>query len=80
MDFYEDLPDGLQPLFPVGEFRLPEAIRTLLSDGWNVMKPNDQTVFKNNIHDKKGLSRVIYASGEAVKALMKNPPKDIIRI
>ncbi len=79
MEFYEDLPKELQPLFPLREFpAFPEAIRQLLSDGWHAMKPNYQRAYEHTIHSKKGLNRVLYASDKAVKALMENPRKDTI--
>lgn len=81
MNFYEDLPEGLQPLFPKDEFPgFPEAIRQLLTDAWYVMKPNDQGVLRNNLHSKKGLNRALYATNQAVRALWARPHKDTLKI
>lgn len=79
MMFYEDLPEEIAELFPMDDIIMPHLVRSVIYGGWDVLEPTQQRLLTKKMHlmqDPK--QRALVAVFEVSKALLNQPPEDII--
>jgi len=79
MMLYEDLPEEIAELFPMEDIVMPHSVRAMIYGAWDVLDPTQQRLL---IHKMKLMDdpkqRALVAVFEVTKALLNQPPEDII--
>jgi len=79
MMLYEDLPEEIAELFPMDDITMPYLIRSVIYNGWDVLDPQQQQLLYQKMRLIPDLKqRALVAVFEVSKALLNQPPEDII--
>ena len=79
MMLYEDLPEEIAELFPMDDITMPYLIRSVIYNGWDVLDPQRQQLLYQKMRLIPDLKqRALVAVFEVSKALLNQPPEDII--